>query len=317
MENISESLGKGITCIVREYESWYMGLLTVSIFGLVLNALSIAALLQQPNGQTLHSKLIISLGVSDSFIDIFYVFVLVDVICEIPPEHVCIFSAAKKGLEVALFATLLNVLGMGFDHYLAIVKPLHYHGIRSKFRANLMILLIWILSIIGTLSDIIAGVASDNGLSSTSFCVHVASDDFDARVVPYSLVIFDFFVLIFLYARVFLEYKKFIARRQTFHSGELHNMKAVVTTVLIIGTFLICWMPISVYWFLQYFKLIVWEYDMQLLTLCLMLSNTLCDPIIYASRHPTVQEGYKIMFRKLSMMCDSDNLNTLDMELHI
>ena len=66
--------------------------------------------------------------------------------------------------------------------------------------------------------------------------------------IPYFLVIpvfFFFFVIIALYVRIFIVYKKYVIRRQSFCPDDLHNNKAIITTLLIFGTLMTGWVPYS------------------------------------------------------------------------
>ena len=62
-------------------------------------------------------------------------------------------------------------------------------------------------------------------------------------IIPYFLVMPELIVLIILYTRIYVAYKKFVTRQRAFRPDEQHTNKAIVTTLLVVGTFMIGWVP--------------------------------------------------------------------------
>ena len=84
------------------------------------------------------------------------------------------------------------------------------------------------------------------------------------------------------------------------------NRKALVTTVMILGTFLLFWLPISCKMLIEMFVTIPLTYDVVKLSeifKCLLLLNTICDPIIYAIRIHHVRKGFLILLSKVASKC--------------
>ena len=276
----------------------------ISSLGLLANVSTIIAAWNIPGKKVTQTKLIINLAISDSCVGvpflavaIYYMMSSVFLECFVLIENVL--------ADIAIFATLLNLLAMAIDQYVAILKPLRYKTIVTKFRTNVTILIIWMLSIIvGCLDIVVAKIihgtnyGRGKGLNQSrdeQFCYHVYNDEFDSLFLSCGLVLVEFVTLIYLYVQIFIEYRRFGAR-QTHNKSELHSKRAVVTTLLIIGSFMICWLPYTCCFLALHFELLepnadnVWIfYTLK----SLIILNTICDPVIYGFRLRVVRDGYK------------------------
>lgn len=281
-------------------------LIVVSAVGLLANLLSVSAILHIPRGKNTHSKVILSLAISDSgiAIQVFISGFLTRFSHQLVMSY-CFWLIETVFINFALFATLLNILMMATDHYIAILNPLHYHEIMTSFRANCLLLVVWLLSVFGGLLDIVVSAFTKSSglqLQDPDFCFLVIDDRFHAQTAPAFFVIIESVFLVILYARVFCEYRSFSTRSQIYPRRETHNKKAIITTGLIIGTFQVCWIPVTLYWIIDYY---IVDVDNSLriiigpISYIMMVINTLCDPVIYALRLPTVRRGYKHLCRKL------------------
>ena len=67
------------------------------------------------------------------------VFVMISYYCYNVAVYTYFFSSV-------LLVSLLNLLALAIDHYIAIVKPLHYSSIVTNSRIRVCIVLIWLMS---------------------------------------------------------------------------------------------------------------------------------------------------------------------------
>ena len=277
----------------------------VSFIGLFANIFNIAAILHIPQGQTTHSKLIISLGVADICLSILGLILVPIPFLKDEVQRCFIVVVDRTFSPFAVVVLLLNLLALGIDQYVAIVKPLHYQRLLSTVRINVLIHLLWIISVTIGLLDMVVTIFVDviNGslLSKHfTFCEYILNAGFRCSEYIIQIVfILVSFALIFLYVRTFLEYRQFVARREVSGQDELHDKKAIITTLLVIGTFQICWFPIGLLSVLNELALV--DYNRTFLSIgwMLMMLNVLCDPIIYGVRLLIVRHGYKILFRRV------------------
>ena len=196
---------------------WFIPLVVVSIIAIVANILTIAAIVHAPQGKTVHEQLITSLAVSDCCVAIYF---LLD--HTLRNANFCLSSWSADVFlcytvvriflySFPVLASLLNLLALAVDHYVAIVNPLHYNRKMTSFRTKLLIHVIWIFSLsVGSLEIAIEFLSHlDDNLHVCEYALFTNS-----YIVPYIVVVLEVFILIFLYAKVCLEFKKFVARRQ-------------------------------------------------------------------------------------------------------
>lgn len=272
--------------------------LIVCIFGLILNIASVIAIVNIPHGLTTHSKLIISLSVSDSLI-------LLGALCHnflyITSWVACISIIKRVLCDTGIMATLLNLLAMAADHYLAIMKPMSYRRFMKGILSYCLILLIWIASlIIGFLEIIVGQTTKVEFIIEVPFCMKIIVDDFDTETIVITVVFIVLSGIVVFYTRVYVVAKNIIARDRILYHDNMHNYKAVLTMMLIIGTFAIFWTPMAIFKIYTYFhskdyaQLVFADNFLFLL----LLLNSLADPLIYATRLQEVQKGYKELFYK-------------------
>ena len=296
-----------------------------SPIGLIMNILNIIAIANAPSKMSPHSKLVISLAVSDMCV------VLPALVTRLLRRQLyrydiyeCYDVVTYSYFEPSVtLASLLNLLALGIDQFIAIVKPLHYTRIVSNRRTRECIVLIWLMSfitsVIETLPETINYYKNDGTIPENiinysydgkkPFCFHMI-DEYTPRI-PYFLVIPELIVLIIIYTRIYVACKLYVTRRQAFRPDDQHNNKAIVTTLLVIGTFMVCWVPYGMLHVLaiiftdQTYKYVPKEYQWFISLMCktLIPLNSSCDALIYALRLNVVKQGYKTIFRKVCRKC--------------
>ena len=281
-------------------------------FGFMINILNIIAILNAPGKLTPHSKLDISLAVSDICIllpilvtKISKAALLVGNIKHSCYYYLVVYSYIQPGV---LLVSLFNLLMLGIDHYIAIVKPLHYNRILSTRRMSTCIAFVWILSCIASVTETIPKIIYYFKSNEDHFCLYMMLEYLP--IFPYLLVIPEFIVLVIIYTQIYVAYTKYVTRRQFFNQDDQHNNKAIVTTLLIITTFMIGWVPQSIFSIMDaiYYTSVPPISNQRSWFIIFMCSNLIylnssCDALIYALRLEVVKQGYKIVLTKLCRKC--------------
>ncbi|CAM1292201.1 Uncharacterised protein g357 [Pycnogonum litorale] len=137
--------------------------------------------------------------------------------------------------------SVLHLLALAINHYVGILRPLHYASVVTRRKAFVVIAFIWILPFLYVFSYFSS--ISDQGFRSTD-CMRYDFLTFRTFRIVFSLIFFlPLFVMAFIYCHIF-----FIIRRHHDEAGQKDNhlkknVKAIVTTLLILGTYVLGWMP--------------------------------------------------------------------------
>ncbi|XP_060585954.1 adrenocorticotropic hormone receptor-like [Ruditapes philippinarum] len=292
--------------------------IVLCILGIVANIVSINMVIRLHQKLSTHLKLIISLCCSDCLILIptflSKVFLMTHEI------NLCFNVAVRLVTDLALLATLLNLLAIAADHYLAILRPLMYKKQMTNIRGMIAVLVIWFVSVLAIAVEIIMGIAHQREME--PLCEAIAYDKVNSEL---GIVIFIFIVLLVIfviYGRIYI----CVVRNRSIHSETRHrqketsNIKALVTTSLFVLTFVFFWTPIGIFNVYLYNKDNMYilnnlekiEQIGDILYVILLL-NAIADPIIYTFRLPQIQR--KCFIFRTTMRRQSTKTSTLTSEL--
>ena len=239
--------------------------------------------------------------------------------------HFCRFMVWIDILAIA--ASLCTLVMISFDRYLKISKPLQYRSRMTTSKSFKIIFIIWLFS---TASATYAATP-DSGVNGIliSARFHCRADNTPIKQIALGI---SFCVILFLlvtvtltmYARIFVVAHK---RQKMLRNGELgetstrqnqrsvlrQDLKIVRMLLTVAGMFCICWLPGPIWYLLRnhypnfidsnnrslsyWYRINIFSSLFKLLA----LSNSLCNPIIYACLDQTYREAFKRLFKK--MMC--------------
>ena len=222
----------------------------------------------------------------------------------------CAFMIIKALNTMGLNVTLLNLVGMAIDHYVAIMLPLHYTTVLNVRRSKIMISVLWLAGFISAFSNLASPVWKRKRFHrKLHYCEKAWLSSYQEEYITFATAAVCFTVMCTIYIRIYVAIKgkqrnEVIDRPRNGRSRDKtkRNTRALLTTSFILGSFTICWLPLCIF---QITMIIMVYAGKHLLTPDLMnalatmdkymyllvLINTVCDPIIYAIRIGEVRYG--------------------------
>ena len=181
-------------------------------------------------------------------------------------------------------ASIMNLVAVSFDRHLAITAPFSYSESLTSFRAIVMIAALWVFSIL------LCGLREAFAKMGETFAYQMV------------LLVVSFIVPLLL---MFVMYMKiyFVARNQALRIGRNYakDIKATKTIAIVIGAFVVCWMPFFVTVTLFAFEP---EYDMKTEAFkaikWLEYLNSCLNPIIYTCLNRTYRRAFKKLLLRSS-----------------
>ena len=241
--------------------------------------------------------------------------------------HFCRFIVWIDTL--ALTASICTLMFITFDRYFKISKPLQYRSRMTTSKSLKIIFIIWLISTAFATYSVTPDSGSVGFLTGFGY---LCLEDYtaakrDAFYTSLSVILFlVVIVMLIMYALILIVARE---RQKMLRNGELgetstgqnqrsvlrHDLKIVRMLLIVVGVFFFCWLPVSV-WNLLYMHYpnfmdynhwpLSYRYRhsiFQSLIHLLALSNSLCNPIIYACLNQTYREAFKHLFEKI--LCHS------------
>lgn len=306
---------------------YYIIALIFGTLAIIANISSLAAIYQIRKSMPSQFRILISLLASDLVIDFSFMCHISNNVIHPPYQpgygswqyrlkSRCSYMIIKALNNTGLNITLLNLMAMAIDHYIAILMPFKKMKLMSKRRTNIMIVILWTIAVLSGFSDFFSPITAVSWVSTNAtnlnFCELIWLSDYQEEFIMFGIVIVCMLSMLYMYLHIYCEIKG-KTKRDTVNDIKAHrNNRALVTTLFILGTFAVCWLPICIF---NVALIIITRCSMDvvhditpLLTKIdrylydLMLLNTLCDPIIYTIRMDEVRRGYFLLFNRFFSM---------------
>ncbi len=204
----------------------------------------------------LHFRFIVSLAFSDILIALSVVSHLINSVLNptlpagIGPSSLrltssCMFIFIKVLNTMALNISLLNLMGMALDHFIAIILPLHSSRLMSRSRSTILIISLWIIAAICGLSDFFSVIPERQYLEKYNFCELTYLTSYQDEYTVFAIALLCFLSMVFIYVRIYMKIHRRRNSSFRFHGdhgvNRAQNMKqtkkALVTTLIILGMY--------------------------------------------------------------------------------
>ncbi|XP_031346455.1 beta-2 adrenergic receptor-like [Photinus pyralis] len=230
--------------------------------------------------------------------------------------------------------TVMHLLALSINHYLGILKPLHYISIMTTRKTTITVILLWIIPI-AFIKTYFFTVSDDDfwevGCVTLSFLSEIKF-----RIVFSSLFFVPLILMIFCYTHILLlvrkqqkiwsqlsrsgstRYRGVRTNRHGINSQQRQmegNVKAIYTTLFILGSCVVGWLPAVITYLIICPKGCLYSgkelerirtenihmfFYISWFTNVLIILKTLANPIIYSCRMIEIKEGTRKMHTALS-----------------
>ena len=195
--------------------------------------------------------------------------------------------------DYMLFVILFHLLALLLEMFVAIVKPLHYINWSQWRYIICRLVTLWIVpvAIVLLLCLIPEGLIELPG-------TYVSFSKNQQDIIRIPLITLCFVTMILAYMYIYSQVRKQQRLNQVQNQQAKTNHRALVVTILNVGSFFICWFPMVVFEILYQYH--PW-YNNRLMLLkdvapMIVLINCVCDPIIYAIRLKEVNKMWRKTF---------------------
>lgn len=228
-------------------------------------------------------------------------------------EGSCIVQYITEILRLSgVIITVVHLLTLSINHYLGILKPLRYISMMTTRKVTIIVVLLWIIPFLVMLSYFLT-------VPDQNYWMDCESDSFINEVTfryRFTLLFFiPLILMIFCYTHILIIIKKQQRRwAKLSRAGSTRtkgvrnayqqknsmegNIKAIYTTLLILGSCVIGWLPACLSFLLICQLGCLYEPDdininatffMSVIINVLIILKTLVNPIIYSSRMIEIQ----------------------------
>ncbi|GBM70006.1 hypothetical protein AVEN_155711-1 [Araneus ventricosus] len=216
--------------------------------------------------------------------------------------YILVLEAFRLGGVVII---VLHLLALAVNHYIGILRPLHYAATVTRRAAISAIVGMWVMPVVFFLSYF--SLVPNDGFQSqycsrVDFLLHIPF-----RVTTSVLFFVPLVLMCGMYTHMFILVRKHQrGLLQSPSSRQLHkNVKATITTLLILGTYILGWMPAVLYFVLTcldcpmpFPEIPLWiRIPTGIFINSMIVVKSFVDPIIYVVRMPEIKNAMGAIWR--------------------
>ena len=212
-------------------------------------------------------------------------------------------------------SSIMHLALLSVDRYIAISRPLTYLAIVTKPRARIACLVFWIYSTLWALPPLF-GISSyecfipyvgkcrkEDWLQSTIAVVFTASvvcGTYGAAVIVMVCVYSKIFTAIFKQSRrIDVAMEQVCRNSDATAKANFSVKKGVLTVLIVIGTYMVCWSPFCLLLFIQMgCGKSAGGQTADQITMFIGFANSACNPIIYCIRYRAFRRTVKRIFAR-------------------
>lgn len=276
-------------------------LIAIAFLIVVVNGYLTLLISRRRDLRTPSNTILASLTVSDGLTGLISVPLLL--ICMATPSNsICIGSALF--IKFISILSAVHILLLTLDRYIFIVYPHKYYDIVRKNRILMVIVGVWLMGIVVTLIRLDWAIDND--------VFNEPSNDFARKERIFNWFCFSVFFSIPLVMTVVLDAQLlFVLRLQVrkilqnnlIHTHQEQSMRtksrerrAVLVYVVVVVTFIICWLPYFIYDQWQRWGSLPGE--VEYLIMFIRIATSLSNPIMYTMSHRTLRRAVVVSLRK-------------------
>ncbi|XP_076321122.1 adrenocorticotropic hormone receptor-like [Tachypleus tridentatus] len=224
---------------------------------------------------------------------------LLPVVYNVKFETRCIALVLEAFRLGGLSVSVYHLLALTVNHYVGIARPLHYSTTVTHRTVTATIISIWI----GSLCFFFLYFSSVPNQGFQSFgCEDNSFYQLSTfRTVVSSLFLLPLLLMTAVYIHIFLIVRQHQRLQVSSFCQFNRNVKSVVTTLLIIGTYFVCWVPALLYFAVTCLDCIVPHTSIPehirlpvgIVANSLIILKSLVNPVIYTGRMTEVQEAVR------------------------
>ncbi|XP_068199273.1 trace amine-associated receptor 1-like [Antennarius striatus] len=256
------------------------------------------------------NTLILSLAVADLLVGVIVFPLTIEFpisVCRFHNNLICQFRSI---IDLSLCtSSILNLCCISVDRYYAVCRPLIYRAKINDRAARVMILVSWGLSVLIALGFIIVGTVR---VACGMNCL--------GNVVIANIfgLIFSFYlpviIMLFIYLKIFFVAQRQARSIQSMKSrgtvGRLES-KATKTLAIVMGVFLICWLPFFLSMTVMSFSQIYMPVAFLETLNWLALANSLLNPFIYGFFYRWFRSAFRMIISGKIIQGDFTNSKLL------